>query len=130
MELKLNTIHISTPHEEGFWYKFLTILETKVEDPTKQLSHKEKELLSFMLCGDSYKNHFRGDLRQAILKRFRMSESQLSQTRTKLKNKGWLDEMLVTSVVRSVQKEFRKMIQKGDTDNTIHLTFALKLKQP
>ena len=72
----------------------------------------------------SYKNHFRGDLRQAILKRFRMSESQLSQTRTKLKNKGWLDEMLVTSVVRSVQKEFRKMIQKGDTDNTIHLTFA------
>ena len=48
MELKLNTIHISTSHEEEFWYKFLTILETKVEDPTKQLSHKEKELLSFM----------------------------------------------------------------------------------
>lgn len=126
--MKLNTMFVNSFEEESFWYKFLTIVETKLDDPTKMLSHKEKELLSYVLAGDPYKDYFKGTRRQEVLNHFHMSNSQLSQTRSKLNRKGWLDDMFLTRSIRNVQKEFKKLQQAGNTDLELTLTFVLRLK--
>lgn len=128
MELSLNTIHLKREHEDDFWYMFLTMLECSIEDKRLQLSHREKEIISFILCGVPDKDYFRRDLRKSVLARFKISSAQLSQIRSSLNKKGWLNEMLLDSKIREVQRQFKKLTQNSSDDVTIKLNFALKYK--
>lgn len=129
MELTLNTIYVKSEYEDDFWYKLLSVLESTLTDKTLQLQHKEKEVLTFILQGDPFKDYFRGEYRQELLKRFKMANSQLSSLRSSMNKKGWLDEMFVTSSIRNLQKQIKKMQESGNEEVSVKISFVLKLKE-
>lgn len=99
--------------EEEFWRAYLSLIDSK-----RILTNKEFEAMIIILSSDPYKSMFSSSSRKTLSKKTKIGLNNLSTLKSKLIEKGYLQnteeirgDSLVTSKIRDLQLKVKEQLK-------------------